>query len=409
MYNVQSVPLPANEKLRINALQNYGILDSFTEKEYDFITVMASQICHTPVALITLLDNDRQWIKSSFGIELKETTRDMSFCNYTILDAENVNVVPDLRLDERYKTNPLVTGGPKAVFYAGAPLVTPDGFVLGSICVLDAKPGFLSAGQQDALKALARQVITTMELRKNNLRLKITEQKLSAQNKKLKEFAKLVSHDMKTPLANIVMLSKGFRGRYKALLDEHADGYLNLIEHSSLELLKFTEQLLSRSLAAETVRVRKKANALKVLNKTIRLIAPPDDMEVRIKGEFTRMEIDELSLQQIFQNLISNAIKYNDKPKGSITIAGDSDPDFHLFRISDNGRGIASSNLRKIYSQPTIGEADRFGMIGTGIGLPKVKVLLEAVGGYIQVTSKLRVGTDITVAIPRRPIVAANA
>ena len=159
-------PCPSNEAARLKALYQYNVLDTFTEKEYDFITTMASQICNTPVALITLLDKKRQWIKSSIGFEITETPRELSFCNYTILDAENVNVVPDLRLDERYNSNPLVTGEPHAVFYAGAPLVTPEGFVLGSICVLDAQKKELTQEQQEALKALAKQVITTMELRK---------------------------------------------------------------------------------------------------------------------------------------------------------------------------------------------------------------------------------------------------
>lgn len=394
-------PAPSNENTRIKALYKYDVLDTFTEQEYDFITTMASRICNTPVALITLLDKKRQWIKSSFGFDIKETPRELSFCNYTILDANNVNIVPDLRLDERYKANPLVTGEPHAVFYAGAPLVTPEGFVLGSICVLDAETKILSIEQQDALKALAKQTITTMELRKKNQTLKITEQRLRVTNKKLKEFAKIVSHDMKTPLANIIMLSKGFRSNYKHILDEQSNEYMSIIENSSLELIDFIDQMLSKSEEIGNASNQKSTDILKVLNKTIQFLAPPGDIEIKIEGSFSSIAIDEISLQQIFQNLLTNAIKYNDKPKGAITILGDCDRKYHYFHISDNGSGIAKTNLGKIFKNQTLNKIDRYGNRGTGMGLTKVKSIIESVGGNISVTSKLNIGTDFTVSIPR--------
>ena len=395
-------PCPSNEAARLKALYQYNVLDTFTEMEYDFITTMASQICNTPVALITLLDKKRQWIKSSIGFEITETPRELSFCNYTILDAENVNVVPDLRLDERYNSNPLVTGEPHAVFYAGAPLVTPEGFVLGSICVLDAQKKELTQEQQEALKALAKQVITTMELRKKNNDLKITQVKLKKTNKNLREFVKLVTHDMKTPLANITMLSRGFKSSYKHILDERSKGYINIIENSSLELISFIDKMLKKSEEEINKKPgRKPVSSLKILNKSIQFIAPPNDIEINIKGNFPALPIDEISLQQVFQNLISNAIKYNDKRKGLITIFADSDKSYHYFHISDNGSGIATSNLEKIFQkQHTLNKTDRYGNKGTGMGLASVKNIVESVGGNICVNSKLKVGTNFIISIP---------
>src|ERR1700712_2527234 len=120
-----------HEAKRLNALYDYEILDTISEEEYDNFTKMAARICNTEASLITFLDKDRQWFKSHLGVEIKETPRVLSFCNYTIEDPENVLVVPDMRLDARFSSNPLVTGSPNAVFYAGAPLVTPDGYALG--------------------------------------------------------------------------------------------------------------------------------------------------------------------------------------------------------------------------------------------------------------------------------------
>lgn len=395
-------PIPANEKSRLKALYQYELLDSLSEKEYDFITRMASQICNTQASLITLLDEKRQYVKSCFGFEIRETPRELSFCNYTILDAENINVVPDLRLDERYNSNPLVTGAPHAVFYAGAPLVTPQGFVLGSICVLHPQPNELTTDQKDALKALAQQVVTTMELKKKNKELKLTHQKLKKSNKSLEELIKLVSHDMKTPLANITMLSKGFRGNYKNILDKTSDGYIELIQNSATELIAFIDAMLRRKSKKENKSVAKAINTRKVLKKVIGLVAPPKDIEINIKGSFPNVPVDEIALQQVFQNLITNAIKYNDKPKGIINILAEKDQQFHHFHFSDNGSGIAACDLEKIFhKQKTLNKTDRYGNKGTGIGLAQVKRIIESAGGNISVASTLNKGTDFTISLPQ--------
>ncbi|MEO9070872.1 MAG: GAF domain-containing sensor histidine kinase [Ginsengibacter sp.] len=400
--NSQLFPVPINEKERLKALYQYDLLDSLSEKEYDFITNMATQICNTQASLITLLDEKRQYVKSSYGFEIKETPRELSFCNYTILDPDNVNVVPDLRLDDRYNSNPLVTGDPHAVFYAGAPLVTPEGFVLGSICVLHPESKVLTTEQKEALKALALQTITTMELRKKNKDLKFTQQKLKNTNKSLKELINLVSHDMKTPLANITMLSKGFRGTYKNILDKNSNGYIELIEQSATGLIDFIDQMVKKSTKNENnVYTGKSVNTLNILNKVVRLLAPPRDITINIKGEFPNLHVDKIDLQQVFQNLITNAIKYNDKPRGVINIISESDNKYHYFHVSDNGSGIEISNLEKIFkSQQTLNKTDRYGNKGTGIGLAKVKSIVESIGGNISVSSILKKGTDFKISIP---------
>ncbi|MGG9970564.1 sensor histidine kinase [Ferruginibacter sp. SUN002] len=399
---IASYPIPANEAGRLKALYQYELLDTFSEKEYDFITKMASQICNTPASLITLIDENRQFVKSFFGFELRETPREISFCNYTILDPHNVNVVPDLRLDDRYNTNPLVTGEPNAVFYAGAPLVTPQGFVLGSICVLGAERKELTEEQKEALKALAQQTITTMELRKKNKDLKTAKEKLKKVNHKLNEYVKIVSHDMKTPLANITMLSKGFRRNFKEVLNEHSEAYIELIENSASGLIDFINDMFAKTKKkSHDIDENKKVDTLSILKKVITLVAPTEDIKINIKGSFPTMPIDEIALQQVFQNLITNAIKYNDKPKGIIEIIADSDHRYHYFHISDNGSGIASNDLNKIFNdQQTLDKTDRYGNKGTGIGLAKVKNIVESFGGNISVASELSKGTAFKVCIP---------
>jgi diguanylate cyclase (GGDEF)-like protein len=160
-----TAPLPENEERRLAALHEIGILDTPAEREFDDITLLASQICGTPIAIISLVDETRQWFKSRVGLDAPETPRDQAFCAYTILNPTETMIVEDATADERFRDNPLVTSDPKIRFYAGAPLMTRDHLPLGSLCVIDREPRDLNFQQLAGLEALARQVSLRLELR----------------------------------------------------------------------------------------------------------------------------------------------------------------------------------------------------------------------------------------------------
>ena len=187
---------PENEQNRLNALLKYNILDTESEQAFDDLTALAAYICGTPIALVSLVDDSRQWFKSKVGTEVTQTSRELAFCAYTICQPEDLLIVPNTLKDERFANNPLVTSDPNIRFYAGAPLVTPDGFAIGSLCVLDRVPKELSLEQKQALAALSRQVISQLELRINVAKLKQhishrqqTEKALRSNNQGLSQIA----------------------------------------------------------------------------------------------------------------------------------------------------------------------------------------------------------------------------
>ncbi len=162
---MSKAPLPSDEEARLHALHQYEILDTAPEKDFDDLTFLASHICGTPIALIGLIDRERQWFKSKVGLTVKELSRDIAFCAHAILQPE-LFVVPDALADDRFATNPLVTADPHIRFYAGMPLVTQEGYALGTLCVMDRVPRELSPEQQLALKTVSLQVVDQLELRR---------------------------------------------------------------------------------------------------------------------------------------------------------------------------------------------------------------------------------------------------
>jgi GAF domain-containing protein len=166
-----AITKPANEEARIIALDKYAILDTDPEQSFDDLTLLASFVCKTPIALISLVDEDRQWFKSRVGMAASETSRDIAFCSTAILQSD-LFVVPDALADDRFRDNPLVVSDPHIRFYAGAPLINEDGYALGTLCVVDRTPRELAPEQKEALKALSRLVLAQLEFRRNLILLK---------------------------------------------------------------------------------------------------------------------------------------------------------------------------------------------------------------------------------------------
>ncbi|MGB3299334.1 MAG: EAL domain-containing protein [Phormidesmis sp.] len=200
---------PAKETLRLAKLQGYNILDTLPEPAYDDITTLAAHICRTPTALVSLIDGDRQWFKARVGLDASETPREIAFCDWTIRQP-NILVVEDARRDERFAQNPLVTGEPHICFYAGAPLMTPDGYALGSLCVIDYQPRQLTTHQRQSLQVLSRQVVAQMEL-------SFHASQLQSSNEHLEQRVNERTASLTSALNGLLKAQSKLRGREAAL------------------------------------------------------------------------------------------------------------------------------------------------------------------------------------------------
>ncbi|MRH99766.1 GAF domain-containing protein [Kriegella sp. EG-1] len=379
-----------NEKERLKSLKSYSILDTLSETDYDNITAIASEICGTNISLISLIDRDRQWFKSKHNLDATETPRDLAFCAHAINDQDNVLIVQDARKDERFHDNPLVTGGPEVIFYAGVPLISDNGLPLGTLCVIDNKPKLLSQSQIHSLTALGKQVMNILNLRKTKISLEKTQQTLEEKNQELERFAFLAAHDLKSPLTHINGFSQLLIKQYGDKLDNEGNEMLDLMAKSSEKLKTLITGLLDYSRSESVLTENKTPINVEEMIKDINgLFAFENDMMFNLKSSIAQILTNRTALEQILINLITNAIKYNDKEKVKIEIGlTDSKTHYELY-VEDNGPGIAKENQEKVFEIfNVLTSKDKFGVSGNGIGLATVKKIVEKSGGQIKLESE---------------------
>ncbi len=393
---------PVDEQQRLAAVRSYNLLDTLPEKDFDNVTTLTANICEVPISLVTLLDADRNYLKSHYGISENESPRNISFCGHAILEESEIFIVEDARLDPRFMDNPLVKEM-NIVFYAGVRLVNPDGYALGTLCVFDTKPRVLSESQKKALSALAYQVVNLFEARKRNNMLVAAQQELTDRNEELKNFAGVVSHDMKMPLANMIITSDMLRSKYGQLLDEQGKEYLNYLKQSAFTLSEYITGLLEHYESDKTASLRSEPfDSKELIEEIIELLNINVDCEINLPEENIEMQANKVALEQILLNLVGNSLKYNDKEKIRIAINCEEKDGMYYFEISDNGVGIPEHQLNQIFELfVTNNTLDRNGKKGNGIGLSTVKKLLNKLDGEIEVSSVVGEGTTFKFSIKK--------
>ena len=390
---IKSVDHP-REKERLKELKSYSIMDSFSENDYDYLTTIAAEICKTPVALINLIDDKRVWVKSRYGLDITETPKEYSFCAHTINESNNLLIVPDTRMDERFHDSPFVTSKHPVIFYAGVSLVCENGLPIGTLCVIDYKPNILSEKQLQSLTALANQVMNVMNLRKKKIILKDTILKLEEKNQELEHFTAIAAHDLKSPLIGISSIIKLFLNNYDSKNDTEIQGMLKLVEKSTNKLRRMIDGLLEYNHNENDTNENKtNINTHILIDDITNVFGFENDLRMNLKTTLNEICVNRASIDQILINLISNSIKYNDKEYVEIDLGISETEDYYDFYVSDNGPGIAPIHHEKIFKMFEVLTAkDKFGQTGNGIGLATVKKIVEKRGGTISVESEVGTG-----------------
>jgi signal transduction histidine kinase/CheY-like chemotaxis protein len=401
--------IPDNEKERLQALLSYEILDTAPEVQFEEITRLAADYCDTPIALVSLIDESRQWFKSHYGLEASETHRDQAFCSHVILGQETM-VVNDTLKDERFVDNGLVTNPPYIRFYAGTPLTTPDDYNIGTLCVIDKKARTLNEKQKFALEIMARIVMKELELRKSlNEQTKIEKQLRDAKqaaedaNAAKSEFLSIVSHEIRTPLNAILGISyllleeepKPDQIENLSTLKVSTESLLNLVndllDFSKIEAGKLILEKTRFSLH-ETMENIVKILSVKASDKGVDLNFNYDnDLPIKFIGDPTR-------LSQIITNLLSNALKFTNKGEVLLTlkqIETSSSKAKIQFSVKDTGIGLTRQQGERIFESFTQAEGEttrKYG--GTGLGLSITKKLINIMGSEIYVASEVGQGSN---------------
>ena len=399
---MQNPHIPADEEARLRELQLLDILDTLPEEEYDDITRLASQICEVPVSLISLIDKDRQWFKSAHGIDVKETPRDYSFCAHAINTPGKTFEISDARLDERFHDNPFVANDPNVVFYTGVPLVSSKGNALGTLCVIDTMPKKLDKFQKSALEVLSRQVVKSLELRHKNREINTQNQQLKYKNSILKDLAQVLSHDLKTPINNIIALTDILAN--PEALGKNEEKQLNSLIAKSANNLKVLIDDVITYAASENPSsdIKKNVSLTDIVDECKSHFNHMNDIEFKIDLKCQSFIGNPTEWKQIIFNLVSNAVKYNDKDQVYIGISAHMEDDALLnLVVSDNGIGIPEK-LRTVIFMPfrTLKSKTRNGEKSSGIGLATVAKIISHMEGKTDIQANQPHGTIFNISVP---------
>lgn len=380
---MQQAHKPANEVERLEALVQYDILDSDPEDEYDDIARIAAHICGVPVAIISFIDKDRKWHKAKVGISASEMNRDIAVCSHTIVADQETMVVEDTRNDERFKESPVNQGKTPVVFYAGVKLRNFEGFVLGTLCVVDHKPNQIESEQMSMLESLANQVMQLLEYRRNSQLLVKIKDIHKMQYQGLEEFTHTVIHDINSPMANVVGLADLLESDVKASVEldkSMVESYVGMIKRAGINIQLFISELLDYYKSDSLSGIPPQEIQFNAwITSLIQMLDPHRKIDIELPPLEQPLIVRKVALRHVFSNLIQNAIKHNPDIELEIVISLKDLETHYEFTVSDNGKGIKGDAVKIFTPLYTLNGATS----GTGLGLAIVKKIVEKEGGTI--------------------------
>ncbi len=391
------VPLPDSEVDRLRELRAYAILDTAPDPNFDALTELASLICGTPIALVSLVDEARQWNKSSHGLDWRQNSRDISFCSHCV-QADEPFVVTDARNDVRFANNPLVVSEPKIRFYAGIPIRSPSGKRLGSLCVIDREPRTLNQVQRQALDNIRRSVENQLESHRKGLELARLHGQLERTNDHLTTFMRAASHDLRGPLRTIMLMADAIAPTVTN--DPKAAKFVAGIHDAANRARRLVDDLLTHA----RVDAGEQKSSVDLERCVGEVCA---DLEDVITATGARVSFAGLPAVHgsatawlvIMKNLIENALKYT--PPGRtpvIEIRGMQLPGAVRLEVIDNACGVDPEWSQRIF-EPLV----RFHsseVPGSGIGLATVHKLVTQMGGSVEVRRGSVEGSVFGVTVP---------
>lgn len=394
---ISAEPHP-QEFRRQQALQRLEILDSEAEPAFDDLTALASAICGTPISLISLLDDHRQWFKSRVGLDATETDKNLAFCAHAILQ-EGVFEVADTLLDVRFSDNPLVTGHPDIRFYAGAPLTSSEGLPLGTLCVIDTVPRQLLPEQARALQILARQVTSQLELRLKN-------RQLARMNREREQVIAMIGHDLRSPFNAILGFSRRLSQKVGQLPSAEVATMAERILAGSLQVYQLLDELLQWSQQQLSLPgpVQPHCRVLPLVEDTVGLLeyaASVKQLQIAIAvAPDLELSVTPSVFKTIIRNLLHNAIKFTPE-QGQIRISSHTDHAQVYLEVADNGLGMDASLKSQLLAGTALSHAGTGGEAGHGLGMRMCLEFVRQQGGVLTIEDNEPQGSRFILCFPR--------
>jgi signal transduction histidine kinase len=397
--SVEKAAIPENEAKRLVALRDLDILDTPPEAIFDDIARIASTVCGCPIAMVSLVDADRQWFKATVGIEPGETPRDVAFCAHAILDDE-IFVVQDATKDRRFHDNPFVIGAPEIRFYAGAPLSLPSGDRVGTLCILDSVPRALTPPMREALLALKRQAEANLALRARGIDLKRANERLLTLQTQKEQLVQFVVHDMKNALTSLSVGAEMMVDASDPSSPHHemaremvsAVGHLARMTNDMLDIAG-AEQGSPLRAQAKTVRVGEIFD--QIAGTFAAVLQEADQTLVRI-GADVALRGDPYLLRRVLENIVSNGVRL--APRSStLRLEAERHGDVVRVVVADEGPGVAESMREAIFELYGTFAGER---ANYGIGLAFSRAAMSAQKGRIWAEPHRPRGTCFVIELP---------